>query len=209
MGLASNSALLFYFRKNKMSKKSLKDFEIESTLDEIFGFPSDPELSEDNQESDEEETSYNAAKLQRILEDLDEPNLRSETVRASSSPQLSLPSTPTTSGLRASTTPSVNDGPVLAPVLENESDDENSDEDEDTWKKSSWSGNRPNPEAFDSIPMKPKRMLPSNSRPIRYLVKNFDSEVFELIVTETNRYADQIKAGLKLTPRNCKHSWES
>ncbi|CAB3227806.1 unnamed protein product [Arctia plantaginis] len=73
-----------------MSKKQLKDYEIESALDDIFGFPSDPDQSEDAEESDEEINIYNTTKLQRILEDLDKPGLRStDIIRASPQPSTS------------------------------------------------------------------------------------------------------------------------
>ncbi|GBP34170.1 hypothetical protein EVAR_30722_1 [Eumeta japonica] len=58
--------------------KALKDHEIEAALLEMFDFPSDPNQSEDDNESDEEETSYNATKLKRILEEIDDPGLRVE-----------------------------------------------------------------------------------------------------------------------------------
>ncbi|GBP03936.1 hypothetical protein EVAR_74733_1 [Eumeta japonica] len=56
----------------------------------MFDFPSDPNQSEDDNESDEEETSYNATKLKRILEEIDDPGLRStEAIRVSPQPSTS------------------------------------------------------------------------------------------------------------------------
>lgn len=55
-----------------MSRRKLNDFEIEQELEELFSFPDNPEQSEDDLESDEEvESQYSTARLQSILESLD------------------------------------------------------------------------------------------------------------------------------------------
>lgn len=204
-----------------MSKKAILDSEIESALEEMFGFPSDPVQSEDN-----------ATRLQLILEDLDEPGLRS-TIRASPQPSTSSDDTnlqsvepitsslspqPCSSFLPNNTNPGINqptsstrgrgdelragrermDNGVCnlnndsSESLEPEADSEttNSDEDEETWKKSMWTDDRPTADTFDSVPMIPTRMLPPNAS-IRHFEKMFTGEVFELIIAETNRYANQ------------------
>ncbi|CAG5005363.1 unnamed protein product [Parnassius apollo] len=75
------------FRFTKKQQQS----EIESALEEMFGLPSDPDQSEDDEESDEDNVlQYHTAKLQRILEDLDEPGLRSlDIITASPKPSTS------------------------------------------------------------------------------------------------------------------------
>ncbi|CAG4947790.1 unnamed protein product [Parnassius apollo] len=57
-----------------MNEKALNDLEIACALEEIFGLPDDPDVSDDNLESDEEDVQYSTVKLQRILESLDEPH---------------------------------------------------------------------------------------------------------------------------------------
>ncbi|GBP56341.1 hypothetical protein EVAR_43280_1 [Eumeta japonica] len=78
-----------------------------------------------------------------------------------------------------------------------------SDEDEDMWKKSSWTADRPEPDIFDSIPLSPTRMLPSNARPIRHFEK-FYSRRFELIVRKPTYMPVKIIywGGLKSTSKN-------
>lgn len=39
----------------KMNEKALNDLEIACALEEIFGLPDDPDVSDDNLESDEED----------------------------------------------------------------------------------------------------------------------------------------------------------
>lgn len=56
-----------------MNRKSLNDDEVEGALQYLFGLPEDPDQSDDNLESDEEDVNFSTARLQRILEDLDEP----------------------------------------------------------------------------------------------------------------------------------------
>ncbi|GBP31508.1 PiggyBac transposable element-derived protein 4 [Eumeta japonica] len=198
----------------------------------MFDFPSDPNQSEDDNESDEEETSYNATKLKRILEEIDDPGLRStEAIRVSPQPSTSsadiLLSAPSARVECPSPLPEeeLSNGHQVAREIDRgtgrrngrgigwvrgrvagrgSTRDENdlaeaqvdleenaSDEDEDMWKKSSWTADRPEPDIFDSIPLSPTRMLPSNARPIRHFEKNFTQDVFELIVRETNLYASQ------------------
>lgn len=260
--------------------KILRDGDIEKELCDMFSL-SEPEESEDGEESEEDDVPYNATKLQQILGDLEEPNLRSTaTIRASLSPQPSTSSDaefpcgeplliippPTVTEPVASSSPvplpNVPQPTVLLPAeppisrvlpvrgrgrgarterrsgtgrgagtgrragtgrgrgcgergararlgsgaghedsdssednappeSEAESEASESDRDEEVWKKTSWTDMRPQPESFDSIPMTPKRVLPTNTRPIRYFEKFFTDEVFELIITETNRYASQ------------------
>lgn len=324
-----------------MSKKILKDLEIEAALQGIFGLPSDPEDSEDGEESEEEDVQYNNAKLQRILEEIDVPQplagLRTST--RSSTPSSKDARSPTPSSIATgspapsfkdavSPTPSFKDArsptpssrdavsptpsykAIESPMLpsyvrkprtshgtgknagtrslvvasqlcnrspeasetenlemartgqkrgrgrsrvsgnrqrvgrgarrgnsrgrgqrnsvsrgrsngrrstgatrrqreelsendsssESEEEEDNllnseeSDADEDVWKKKSWTDRpQPQPNIFDQIPMRPKRILPANARPIRYFENFFTDEVFELIVTQTNLYAEQQK----------------
>lgn len=346
-----------------MSKRILKDLEIEAALEEIFGLPSDPEDSEDGEESEEEDVQYNSVKLQRVLEEIDEPlplpglrstarssipfpndagsptpssmDARSPTpssfVAGSPAPSLlnavsPIPSSmctrsPTPSSMDArspissynaiessvrpsyvrkprtlqstgSSLSSTNADSLTAAsqlsnrsaeasesqnfqtprtvqirgrgrnresrsgqrvgrcasrgnsrdarrensrgakrgnsrgarrgnslgrrqtnsvgrvrgnvrraeatrrqreeLPDNDSSEGESDANEDEWTKKSWA-DRPHfqPSSFDQIPMRPKRILPANTRPIRYFEKFFTDEVFELIVTQTNLYAIQ------------------
>ncbi|GBP23586.1 PiggyBac transposable element-derived protein 4 [Eumeta japonica] len=188
--------------------KALKDHEIEAALLEMFDFPSDPNQSEDDNESDEEETSYNATKLKRILEEIDDPGSEGNRpwdrkekwawYRMGKRTRSGRGNTRTRQKRR------VRKGGKSPDREDSDSTDENdlaeaqvdleenaSDEDEDMWKKSSWTADRPEPDIFDSIPLSPTRMLPSNARPIRHFEKNFTQDVFELIVRETNLYASQ------------------
>ncbi|GBP05486.1 hypothetical protein EVAR_3000_1 [Eumeta japonica] len=134
--------------------KALKDHEIEAALLEMFDFSSDPNQSEDDNESDEEETSYNATKLKRTLEEIDDPG--SEGNRPWDRKEK-----------WAWYRMDENDLAEAQVDLEENA----SDEDEDMWKKSSWTADRPEPDIFDSIPLSPTRMLPSNARPIRHFEK--------------------------------------
>ncbi|GBP20811.1 hypothetical protein EVAR_14537_1 [Eumeta japonica] len=177
--------------------KAQKDHEIEAALLEMFDFPSDPNQSEDDNESDEEETSYNATKLKRILEEIDDPG--SEGNRPWDRKEKWAwyrMGKRTRSGKGGSTRGTrqkrrVRKGGKSPDREDSDSTDENdlaeaqvdleenaSDEDEDMWKKSSWTADRPEPDIFDSIPLSPTRMLPSNARPIRHFEKNFTQDVF-------------------------------
>lgn len=76
--------------KMSRSRRVLTDLEITNTLEDIFGLPDDPDVSDDGLESDENEVAYSTAKFQRILEKYDEPNdgPRALTPEPSSSPIL-------------------------------------------------------------------------------------------------------------------------
>lgn len=56
-----------------MNRKVLNEHEVEEALQDLFGLPDNPDQSDDNFESDEENVNYSAIRLQRILKDLDEP----------------------------------------------------------------------------------------------------------------------------------------
>lgn len=75
-------------------------------------------------------------------------------------------------------------------TLTNPTDD--SDADEDTWKKILWPDPRPNPKVFDEVPMTTKQSFYTKTRPVCFFEKSFTTEVFELIVSQTNMYANQM-----------------
>ncbi|CAG5024741.1 unnamed protein product [Parnassius apollo] len=207
----------------------------------MFGLPLDPDQSEDDEESDEDNVlQYHNAILQRILEDLDEPGLRSLDImtaspqpstssdepdprcfvrfeRASLSPKPSMSNAELPSSAYPGTVQTARrqgsgyemgkesgreigqkrraeksrDHGDSGSESEVESETNASDENEDTWKKKLWTDKRPQPDTFNSVPMIPSRMLPSNARPVRHFEKFFTQEIIDLIIRETNRYANQ------------------
>nr|XP_022910744.1 piggyBac transposable element-derived protein 3-like [Onthophagus taurus] len=71
-------------------------------------------------------------------------------------------------------------------------DTDDSDLEEETWKKTYWTS-RPVAEDFDKIPLTTKQSFNPKTRPIRFFEKFFTNEAIELIVSQTNLYADQMK----------------
>lgn len=60
----------------QMSRKTLNDLELENALEDLFDLPDDTEKSEDDLEPDEDETQFSTARLQRILEDIDDSSVQ-------------------------------------------------------------------------------------------------------------------------------------
>lgn len=84
----------------------------------------------------------------------------------------------------ASHLPTVSDRPVEM------SDTDLSDIEENIWKKVLWPQN-PDIESFDSVRIEPRQYVPSRTRPDGYFKLFFDEDVIDLIVTQTNIYAEQ------------------
>lgn len=59
-----------------MIRKTLNDLELENALEDLFGLPDDTEKSDDNLEPDEDETQFSTARLQRILENIDDSSVQ-------------------------------------------------------------------------------------------------------------------------------------
>ncbi|CAG5033770.1 unnamed protein product [Parnassius apollo] len=202
-----------------MNEKALNDLEIACALEEIFGLPDDPDVSDDNLESDEEDVQYSTVKLQRILESLDEPhdgilaptpdppdslisNISNASVenQPSPSPQPTnsdrlrrariIQNAPSTSGTQQ-TLRRQPQSPVANTNSDSETDD--SDGEEETWKKTMWTTDRPSPSVYDEIPMEPAIMFSSRTRPVTVFEKFFTDEVYDLIIYQTNLYAEQRK----------------
>ncbi|CAG5016569.1 unnamed protein product [Parnassius apollo] len=157
-----------------MSSRTLKESEIESALEEMFGLPSDPDQSEDDEESDEDNNCLVAPILVQFkLQEDREVDMR--WVRKVEEKI----------GQRRRAEKSRDHGDSGS---ESEVDSETnaSDEDENAWKKKLWTDKRPQPDTFNSVLMTSTRMLPSNARPVRHFEKFFTQEIVELIIRETN-----------------------
>lgn len=190
-----------------MSRKILKDLEIEEALDEIFGLPENPEESDDDNESEGEE-QYSTARLESILQGLDDevtiPNNpetaalqdKPQNENCSSCPNFSgntetntdpqPPVLPSCSGTR----PLSPDSPVSDNLSSSSDSDSESDADEMVWKKEKWTS-RPEPQFFDEQPISAKRRFTNKTKPIRFFESFFSDKVYELIVLQTNLYAEQ------------------
>lgn len=203
----------------KMSRRILNDLETINELDDIFGLPDNPDVSDDNLESDDDEVPYSSAKLQRILENFDEPN------DGPLAPTPDPPDSPTPSEIQTcSLTPvdiqpnlllgsSHRDRPMRATRIQNlpsssgtqeprtqsplnvysNSETDDSDGEEELWKKSQWVVYRPSPSVYDEIPLTPKNTFSSRTRPITLFEKFFTDEVYDTIIYQTNLYAQQNK----------------
>lgn len=85
--------------------------------------------------------------------------------------------------------------PVL-PVIDDFSDSDQSDTEEVLWKKKTFTTvSRPNPCSFDEPRMQPVQGFNSKTRPIVYFEKYFTEEAYDLIVCQTNLYAQQQNFG--------------
>lgn len=182
----------------QMSRKILKDLEIEEALDEIFGLPENPEESDDDNESEGEE-QYSTAKLESILQGLDDevtiPNnpesaaLQDKPQNENCSPCPSIsgntetnpdpqpPVLPRCSGTR----PLSPDSSMIDNLSSSSDSDSESDADEMVWKKEKWTS-RPEPQFFDEQPISAKRRFTNKTKPIRFLkafsVIKFTSSLF-------------------------------
>lgn len=187
----------------------LKEKDIEKALEEIFGIPDDG--SEDGFESDEAE-EFNANSLQRILEDENSPTtsvlnftagINSEPVELNSnvSDSLSVLSDPGPSTSTHSVSSrrldflldepmTTGDTQQISHLSDVSSEESESDTDDESWGKNVWDF-RPDPDVFDAVPIKPKYLLNRRARPVTHFGKFFNDEVFDLIVSQTNLYADQ------------------
>lgn len=208
---------------SRRSKEILNDLEIINELEEIFWPPRrSPDSSDDNLESDEDEVQYSSAKLQRILENYEEPNDRpiaptpdppsgpilQEVQPSSFSPIKHPPSPvsqsshrgrpmratrveaiPSTSGTQQTLQPT-----TRSPVnVYDDAETDDSDGNEESWKKSKWTTYRPTPSIYDEVPMMPEPMYTSRIRPVTLFEKLFTVEVLESIAFQTNLYAKQKK----------------
>ncbi|XP_045452948.1 piggyBac transposable element-derived protein 4-like [Melitaea cinxia] len=70
------------------------------------------------------------------------------------------------------------------------SDTDSSDDEENTWKKVLFP-QKPDLDSFDSIPLQSRQFFPSRTRPVSYFSTFFNEDVIELIITQTNIYAEQ------------------
>lgn len=168
-----------------MARRHLRDRDIEFALEEICGIPDNCD-SEDDLELDENE-EYNSEHLRHVLEDSpdrDEPV--AEPIASVPSQRISVP---------------VSDS-IILPERDQDSEPEESSEceaeesnesevDEDEpWNKKMWVS-RPDPEVFDEKLIAPTYLLSNRCRPVAHLDKFFDDEVYQMLVTQTNLYAEQ------------------
>ncbi|XP_039764250.1 piggyBac transposable element-derived protein 4-like [Pararge aegeria] len=172
----------------------LRDDEIEKALEEIFGIPDDG--SEDGNESDEAE-EFNVNNIQRVLEDNSSstsspaPEQSEYTLRNRPEPEPS--SSHSTSAGRSDYSHqdeslSIESTQQIPELLEEEPSDESECEDE-SWGKNMWDS-RPDPE-FDEVTVQPKYLMNRKARPVAHFEKFFNDDGFDLIITQTNLYAEQ------------------
>ncbi|XP_061384655.1 piggyBac transposable element-derived protein 2-like [Danaus plexippus] len=163
----------------------------ENDIEQMLDIPDDG--SEDGFESDEAE-EFNVNTIQRLLE---APNDSSDLLQNSPTHLNTTPNSCSESGTSTIALCSQldNSQPVKPLIvqssspLEQELTDESECEDE-SWGKVFWTS-RPDPDEFDKVTIKPRYLLNRRARPVAHFKKFFSDEVFDLIVTQTNLYAEQ------------------
>lgn len=201
----------------------LNDDRIEEELQLLFGLPDDPEVSEDEYEAEPE--TVTDLDISNILNGFDDPMLRSE-VNAQRQNYDSVPlnnlntEEPSTSSAGDQPLPSSlhldsnteSSSPVELPLRHDSvltssptppvanaatmSDTDESDTEEQEWKKVLYP-QHPDIDYFDSIHLESTNYIPSRTRPVTYFTYFFDTDVIDLLVEQTNIYAEQ----------NRSHNW--
>ncbi|KAL0879758.1 hypothetical protein ABMA27_003470 [Loxostege sticticalis] len=75
-----------------------------------------------------------------------------------------------------------------------DSETDDSDGEDEVWKKTKWTTYRPTPSVYYEIPMGPPHMFSSRIRPVVLFEKFFTDDVYDSIVFQTNLYAEQSNA---------------
>ena len=127
-----------------------------------------------------EQRSTSSAEVQASTSDLHLDRRRFR-ISESSSPEVPLLCCPRV--VAPSPIPSVPSRAIM-------SDTDESDSEEDEWKKVLFPQN-PNIEYFDSVHLESKQFMPSRTRPVAYFAHFFDHNLIDLIVQQTNIYAEQ------------------
>ncbi|CAG4950571.1 unnamed protein product [Parnassius apollo] len=164
-----------------MSRIFLKDKDIEGFLEEMFDIPDDSN-SEDDLES-EGEPELNLETLQNLLED-----------DSQSQENQNMPDTSSNVSIETFHNSQRDESEAEISILEElEEDSDESEPDENgNWCKSLWVS-RPEPEEFDRVKTVPVYLLNSRARPLAHFEKFFNEYVYDLIVAQTNLYAEQNK----------------
>ncbi|CAG4949678.1 unnamed protein product [Parnassius apollo] len=202
-----------------MSRRLLLDDEIAKELELLVSLPDDPANSEDEYESDEHGEEYNVEKLKNLLVNSESEQSSSSSNTNINIPE-TIPS-PVTQEFPQSYKDnieshiqntsiehfqiSIPENPQIemsvgqpscsrSGISSNETIEESSEESESegSWNKAMWSnGNRPHYSVFDKITLAPRSPISYNSRPFVYFDKFFTNEVYNLIIKQTNLYAQQ------------------
>ncbi|CAG5057424.1 unnamed protein product [Parnassius apollo] len=159
----------------------LKDKDIEGFLEETFDIPDDSN-SEDDLES-EGEPELNLETLQNLLED-----------DSQSQENQNMPDTSSNVSIESFHNSQRDESEAEISILEEleEDSDESEPEEDGNWCKSLWIS-RPEPEEFDRVKTVPVYLLNSRARPLAHFEKFFNENVYDLIVAQTNLYAEQKK----------------
>ncbi|CAG4957172.1 unnamed protein product [Parnassius apollo] len=198
----------------------LNDDRIEEELQLLFGLPDDPEVSEDEYETEPE--TVTDLGISNILNGIDDPMLRSE-VDAQCQNYDSVPlnnlntEEPSTSSAGDQPLPSSlhldsnteSSSPIVLPLRHDSvlmssptppvanaatmSDTDESDTEEQEWKKVLYP-QLPDIDYFDSIHLEHTNFIPSRTRPVTYFTHFFDTDVIDLLVEQTNIYAEQSRS---------------
>lgn len=205
----------------------ISDEAIIEELQSLFGLPDNPEVSEDEYEPEPENftdldvsnmlndfdtsTALSGSELGEVPQQLqesassnslftepsstscaeDQPSTSGHRCRISEYSSPEVPLSCSTSDIAPPPTPSVPNPAIL-------SDTDESDTEEDQWKKVLYPQN-PDIDYFDSIQLENKQFMPSRTRPVIYFSQFFDHIVIDLIVQQTNIYAEQKRS----------HGWSS
>ncbi|CAG4980473.1 unnamed protein product [Parnassius apollo] len=202
-----------------MSRRLLLDDEIAKELELLVSLPDDPANSEDEYESDEHGEEYNVEKLKNLLVNSEGEQSSSSSNTNINIPE-TIPS-PVTQEFPQSYKDnieshiqntsiehfqiSIPENPQIEMsvgqpscsrfgISSNETIEESSEESESegSWNKAMWSnGNRPHYSVFDKITLTPRSPISYNSRPLVYFDKFFTNEVYNLIIEQTNLYAQK------------------
>lgn len=163
----------------------------ENDIEQMLDIPDDG--SEDGFESDEAE-EFNVNTIQRLLEAPDDSSdlLQNSPTHLNTTPNSCSESGTSTIALCSQLDNSQPVKPLIvqsSSPLEQELTDESKCEDE-SWGKVFWTS-RPDPDEFDKVTIKPRYLLNRRARPVAHFKKFFSDEAFDLIVTQTNLYAEQ------------------
>lgn len=205
---------------NYRMNRSLRPDEIESALEELFGITDGTKSEDEEEDSDNEGPSVdNLSTILSSNNSYDPVNLnifpelspfRLSPVQQPLSPQPGPSSQqtvqqplPRSLQQRACQTPStlhnqtplpLPTGPLSSPEqdlnLSDSEDSNDSDEDEECWKKVNWP-QAPVVSLFDSTLLQPVRNIANRTRPIIFFEMFFDTEAIAMIVDQTNLYASQ------------------
>ncbi|CAH0731005.1 unnamed protein product, partial [Brenthis ino] len=171
---------------------NLRPDEVESALEELFGFSDGARSEDEAEDSDMEDlsgmlSSNNYDPINTTIFPELSPRPTSSPQPGPSNENVMQPPPPRSSRHSPSHIELELQEDFDPSEIENS---DGSDADEDEWKKVAWSQN-PVVSLFDSIQLQPVRNIANRTRPLVFFEMFFDSEAIDMIVTQSNLYASQ------------------